>query len=124
MTTATTQAARIAALNDAFRSNVGLPRFFTPAIPGTVLCTPGISALPPPLQIELWFAVARFAAFTEDNDPHGEHDFGSLAIDGTDEKVFWKIDYYANAAMNEGSEDPADPARSYRVLTIMLASEY
>lgn len=66
----------------------------------------------------------RFDAFTEDNDPHGEHDFGAFGIEGIPEKIFWKIDYYADACGTFGSEDPADPARCFRVLTIMLASDY
>ena len=64
--------------------------------------------------------VRTFDAFTADNDPHGEHDFGSFEVDGR--KIFWKLDYY-DAAMRLGSEDPADPAKTTRVsLTIMLAS--
>src|SRR6516162_8067014 len=37
-------------------------------------------------------AVRQFSNFTGDNDPHGEHDFGSFELDGI--KLFWKIDYY------------------------------
>jgi hypothetical protein len=69
-------------------------------------------------------ALARmraFCAFTADNDPHGEHDFGSFEIDG--ETLFFKIDYY-DAALEGGSEDPSDPTKTTRVLTLMLASEY
>ncbi|SPF51049.1 conserved hypothetical protein [Candidatus Sulfopaludibacter sp. SbA4] len=40
------------------------------------------------------------------------------------ERVFWKIDYFADEAMEYGSEHPDDPTWSYRVLTIMLAAEY
>jgi hypothetical protein len=29
----------------------------------------------------------------EDNDPHGEHDFGAFEHEG--QRIFWKIDYYA-----------------------------
>jgi len=65
--------------------------------------------------------VATFSDFTADNDPHREHDFGSFEIAGR--KIFWKIDYY-DAEMAFGSEDPADPSKTTRVLTIMLASEY
>jgi hypothetical protein len=66
-------------------------------------------------------SMRAFDAFTADNDPHHEHDFGSLDVLG--EKLFWKIGYY-DTELEYGSEDPADPARTTRVLTLMLASDY
>ena len=66
-------------------------------------------------------AVRDYADFTEDNDPHGEHDFGAFTLD--DAKLFWKIDYYDNE-LEYGSPNPADPDVTRRVLTIMLADEY
>jgi hypothetical protein len=65
--------------------------------------------------------VETFSAFTHDNDPYGEHDFGAIEHDGT--RVFWKIDYY-DTDYQYGSSDPSDPAQTRRVLTIMLADEY
>jgi hypothetical protein len=65
--------------------------------------------------------VQRFAKFDAENDPHGEHDFGSFEVAG--EKFFWKIDYY-DERCELGSDDPADPEKTTRVLTIMLAEEY
>jgi hypothetical protein len=82
---------------------------------------PGIRALPHALQSRIANQVQTFTAFTPDNDPHGEHDFGAFTIEGR--KVFWKIDCYA-PDMVHGSENPADPAATRRVLTIMLAEEY
>ncbi len=65
--------------------------------------------------------VATFSDFTPDNDPRREHDFGNFTL--ASRKFFWKIDAY-DADMQFGSEDPADPSTTTRVLTIMLASEY
>jgi Protein of unknown function (DUF3768) len=69
----------------------------------------------------LILAVQRFGEFSAENDPHREHDFGSFEVKG--EKYFWRIDYFA-LDMDGGSEDPADPEKTRRVLTIMYADEY
>lgn len=66
-------------------------------------------------------AVAAFDDFTEDNDPHGEHDFGAVVVDG--ERLFWKIDYY-EPTLRMASLDPANSSVTVRVLTIMFADEY
>ncbi|NSZ00636.1 DUF3768 domain-containing protein [Agrobacterium tumefaciens] len=108
----TTQTARIRQLNDIFR---------TTWLTGTVLMTSGIKSLSDAIQSGIVEAVQTFDAFTPDNDPHGEHDFGAVTIE--DRRVFWKIDYY-DRTMQYGSEDPANPAVTKRVLTIMLAEEY
>jgi hypothetical protein len=65
--------------------------------------------------------VRTFDRFDRDNDPHGEHDFGNFDI--ADQRFFFKVDYY-NLEMDGGSEDPADPAKTTRVLTVMKAEEY
>ena len=112
-------AKRIAELNDQLRTALGL----LTGVPGMMVMTRGIAALPDLAKIEVLKQVRDFSAFTEDNEPHGEHDFGAFdhTVAG---KVFWKIDYYADKTCQWGSEAPEDPERSYRVLTIMLASEY
>jgi len=66
-------------------------------------------------------AVASFDKFSDENDPHGEHDFGSFEL--VNRTFFWKIDYY-DERYEFGSEDPTDPAKTTRVLTLMLACEY
>lgn len=105
-----------AALRSTIRSlNDELRRTFTG---GKIMMTAGINALPDDAKAKVLFAVRSFSDFTEDNDPHKEHDFGSIEVNG--EKCFWKIDYY-DKSMEGGSEDPAVTTR---VLTIMLASEY
>ena len=113
MTSTTVSAAdRIRALNDDFR------RTF---VGGMIMITSGVEAMPVEQRRALLAQVRAFDAFTDDNDPHGEHDFG--AIDEGGVRYFWKIDYYARAT-EMGSPDPADPAVTTRVLTIMRADEY
>ena len=104
--------ARIRALNDTFR------RTFAG---GKVLMTATIEALPADLVARALDRVRSFNEFTEDNDPHGEHDFGSFDIDG--QKFSFKVDYY-DQRLEFGSEDPSDPTRTARVLTLMLAADY
>jgi hypothetical protein len=105
-------AERIRELNDPFRSTM---------TGGRVMLTAGVDALPSDVKAMVIRRVATFSDFTPDNDPHGEHDFGSFTLVGR--KFFWKIDAY-DKAMEFGSEDPADPAKTTRVMTIMLAEEY
>lgn len=62
-----------------------------------------------------------FDNFKSTDDPHREHDFVSVEHDDT--IYYGKIDYYAND-MQHGSEDPADPLQTIRVLTIMRADDY
>ena len=103
---------RIQVLNDNFRSTF---------VGGRVVMTQGVDALPLDTKARVVLAVQSFDKFTADNDPHREHDFGSLEIQG--ETYFFKIDYFA-LDMIGGSEDPADPEKTTRVLTIMRADEY
>ncbi len=105
-------AAKIRELNDAF---------CTAMTGGRVLMTAGVDALPSDVKSMVIQRVATFSDFNADNDPHAEHDFGSFELAGR--KFFFKLDYY-DSAMEFGSEDPTDPAKTTRVLTIMLAEEY
>ncbi len=102
----------IRALNDAFRTSFS---------GGRVLMTAGVDALPSDLKAMAVRKVATFTDFTPDNDPHGEHDFGGFDLAGR--KFFWKVDYY-DRTLEFGSENPADAAKTTRVLTLMLAEEY
>lgn len=86
-----------------------------------VMITPAVQALPADTKRTLLRAVREFDAFTEDNDPHGEHDFISVTVESA--PYFAKFDYY-DTAMQGGSEDPSDPAKTRRVLTIMRSDEY
>src|ERR1700722_523985 len=109
---ARTNAERIRLLNDNFR---------TTFIGGHVVMTQGVSELPLDTKARALIAVRSFDQFTSDNDPHREHDFGSFEIEG--EVYFFKIDYYA-LDMDGGPEDPADPEKTTRVITVMRADEY
>ena len=109
--------ARIAAQNDLFRNSLGS----TPLLNGTVVVTAGVIARGGQFHAAAMQTVVWFSVFTEDNDPYGERDFGAFEIDGI--KLFWKVDLY-DPDLRFGSEDPADPEVTQRVLTILLASEY
>ncbi|MGL3214052.1 DUF3768 domain-containing protein [Bradyrhizobium sp. BR 1433] len=77
-------AEKIRDLNDGFCHNL--------IIGCTVLLTPGVTCLESDRLAELLEAVRKFDSFTEDNDPHGEHDFGAIDLNAV--RYFWKIDYY------------------------------
>ena len=69
---------KIAALNDACRKYVMMPVFGKLEVPCQIYMTRGIVSLPPEDQIVIAAKVRDFESFTEDNDPHGEHDLGSF----------------------------------------------
>ena len=103
---------RIRLLNDNFR---------TTFVGGRVVMTQGVSEMPMDAKARIFLSVQSFKAFDTDNDPHGEHDFGSIELAG--ETYFFKVDYYS-PDLKGGSEDPADPEKTTRVLTILRADEY
>lgn len=102
----------IATLNDTFRKT------FTG---GQVLLTAGIDSMSMDDKANILSKVRNFNDFTEDNDPYGEHDFGSFDYKGN--KIFLKIDYY-DLNYEFMSKNPANPDITNRVLSIMLAEEY
>jgi hypothetical protein len=102
---------RIRALNDLMRCGML----------GRWMMTAGVQALGVERVAEVVAAVRRFDRFDEDNDPYREHDFGSFELGG--QRFFWKIDAY-DRSLKAGSPNPADPAVTARVLTIMLPEDY
>ena len=108
------RANKIRDLNDAFRSDLSS---------GHLMLTRGVHALGLPGSAAAIRKMVEFAAFTPENDPYGEHDFGIIELDG--EKLYWKIDYFErDSGLTAGAEHPEDATTTERVVTIMLASEY
>ncbi len=103
---------RIAALNDRFRQT-----FWG----GKVMMTQGVQELPDDMQAKLFRAVSEFDDFTDDNDPHLEHDFGRIMFGSC--TFFWKIDLHEELPVKRLNDNSSEPVFT-RVLTIMLASEY
>jgi hypothetical protein len=103
---------RIRALNDRARQS------FTGC---RVAVTVGIAALGHDAVYAVFDLVKAYDNFTPDNDPYGDHDFGSLYRG--EYQVFWKFDYY-DLDYTMHSPDPADDTVTARVLTVMLAEEY
>ena len=66
--------------------------------------TRGVAAMGEDVN-SIFVKVRDFAEFNEDNDPYGEHDFGSFTV--SDVKIFWKIDYYTEDL--SGWCDPLSP---------------
>ena len=107
----TNQAQQIRALNDELRKY----------LLGGAVITPGIAALGQEAVDRIVKTIAVYDNFCHANDPYEEHDFGSFEAEG--ETIFFKINYY-DRTLTCHSPDPADPAVTERVITIMLAAEY
>jgi len=63
-------------------------------------------------------AALRHCTFAPDSP---ERDFASMDVDGI--KVLMKVDYY-DTELAFGSEDPANPAMTRRVITLMRPADY
>src|SRR6266849_3885392 len=96
----------IAERNDEFRKT---------GVGGLTFATKGVNALAGDTQVDIYRQVRGFDSFTPDNDPYGEHNFGSFDVDG--KTIFWKIDLY-DKDLKFGSPNPEDPNVTTRVLTI------
>jgi len=103
---------KVRTLNDTFRQTLA---------GGQSCFTAGAFALGMNFTAAAVAAVQNFDAFTPDNDPYGEHDFGCVTV--CEQQLFWRIDYY-DLSLQFGSKDPSDPAQTARVMTIMLPEEY
>ena len=89
--------------------------------PWEVFMTKGINALNATLKAKLLTDLAGYGRFDPDDDPRGEHGFGSIMLAG--QRVLWKIDYYTRD-LSAGCATPWDATSCRRVLTLMLAAEY
>jgi hypothetical protein len=107
----------IASLNDRFRTTLGRD----PGTPGKVVVTRGVAAKGDAFVNAALAAAAAFDAFDAAGDPYAEHEFGVLTVAGV--TVWFKVDAY-DLNYRYGSDDPADPARTRRVLTLLLPDEY
>lgn len=108
--------AQLSTINDAFRQALG----HKAGIPGKFVMTAGLAGLGDTAVYEIIRKVCAFDSFSEDNDPEGDHSFGAFDHEGL--RIFWKIDYYADADCDYGAEDPS--AQCFRVLTVLLADEW
>ena len=105
---------RIRELNDRLRQGLDFTL-------GRIMLTLGVQRLEDETRKKVLIAVREYDDFTPDNDAYGEHDFGVIEEDR--QRFFFKIDYY-DKNLQHGSENPADPEATCRVLTIMKTAEY
>lgn len=99
-------------INDAFRKT---------GIGGRIMLTINVRELGEQSVKKILKSIGNFSDFNENDNPHGENDFGSIIYKGN--MILWKIDYY-DRNLEFGSPDPSDASLTTRVMTIMCADEY
>ncbi len=116
----------LARQNDAFRQALMSINFEGQMLRGRVGMTTGVANLDHEVLLGVLKKVREFEDFAAGDDPYGEHDFVAFShpVDGVEQRFFFKIDYYSDASMEFGSDDPVNPSVTYRTGTLMLASEY
>ena len=105
------QNARIRELNDAFRQSF---------VGGVIVITPALEELSSKVRERVLERVRTFDEWNDKDEPFGEHDFGAFKIDGVD--FFWSIECY-DRSMQRGTDDPTDPEKTTRVLTVMTGED-
>ena len=90
--TTLSSANRIRDLNDAMRK-AGISS-------GKWMMTAGVMAQGPDFMLLATRAVQTFSAFSEDNDPYGEHDFGAFDIAGNATNTLGRHASLCEAARN------------------------
>jgi len=83
---------------------------------GRVQMTPTVRDLDPQLRGRALYALSRYNRFADD----GEHDWGVFIFAGY--AFEWHIEYRAVDGAGISS-DPADPQKTFRVLTLYVASD-
>ena len=117
-------AACIAARNDAFRRRVCLGAFSGAGVPeltGRLVTTAAVEAAGIGFLQGCLERIGRLEDFAPDSDPDGHHDFGAVEVFGT--TVWFRIDLHDAQGRSHGSEAPDDPARTWRVLTVLFPSD-
>lgn len=109
----------IAQVNDTFRreamNGVAL------SMPGMIVATPRVQALPDPVQRRIFEAIRDYDRFNDGDDQFpDEHAHGFFCIDK--EMFVWKIDWTADPTGIVIPENEK-PETFFRVLTIMFAEE-
>jgi len=69
---------------------------------------------------EILWKVQNFNVFNNNNDPHGEHDFGIVEVDK--ESYNFKFDYFQDETLQYAADNHL--LKAYRVLTILHSTEY
>jgi len=123
-----TRTAEVARLNDAARSGT-LANARTVLTRALADLLAGNSDDPAIRQVRLFQSQCALRRLINEtpidpgNDPHGERDFGVVTY--LERKIFWKVDVYENdGTYSWGAEAPWDAKMSFRVVTIMLATDY
>ena len=114
-------AALIADQNDRFRRAAMQFEAAEDVPKGKIVMTRGVADQSPDFQLELMRKLVTFDAFGKDSDPYAWHEMGVLDVAG--ETVWFKIDLY-DGDYGYGAEDPTDPDKTRRVMTLLFPSEY
>lgn len=111
---------QIRRLNDFLRFSIGIGARVARGLGGRVDITRRVDSLPETAKAAIFEKVRQYDDFSKENDPFGEHDFGTFQHEG--QEIVWQISYY-DPTLTYHSEDPADSEKTVRVLTIMLAED-